>query len=344
MVTRADVARMAGVSPAVVSYVINDGPRPVSKAARARVVAAIEALDYRPNAIASALRGGSTRAVGLLVPSTISPYFAELTDIMERELYDSGNLLSVCITDDDASREVVHLQSLADRRVDGILLISSTGLDSVRAARIAPPPIVMIDRVSVDSSVPSVSVDNTADAAYAVEHLQSWGHTHIACIAGPWPIPLSAQRVDGWRAQQGRIGAPNSADLVVHTEFTSQGGLDAALALLGPESRPMAVRGSRPTAVFVSSDAQAYGVLQACDQLGLRVPEDLSIVSFDGTQAARFSRPPLTTMRQPVRDIGLTSVRLLLGMIAGTSTAPDSVVYRSNLVLGGSCAPYVAPA
>jgi LacI family transcriptional regulator len=338
MVTRADVANMAGVSPAVVSYVINGGPRPVSAAARARVEAAIEALDYRPNAIASALRGGSTKSIGLLMPSPTNPFFAELAAAIESALFDAGNVLSIGITDDDAARERVHLRSLADRRVDGIIIISSRSLASVVESRITPPPIVVLDRVGATSG-PSVHVENVLDSRYAVEHLQSWGHRLIGCVAGPWPIPLSAERVQGWSDQQASIGAPADADLVAHAEFSPQGGAEAARALLGPDSRVMAKRGERPTALFVSSDAQAHGVLQACHELGIRVPEDVSIVSFDGTQSARFTSPPLTTMRQPVAAIGSTAARMLLGMVADHESRPAPVVLRGNLVVGGSCAP-----
>jgi len=339
MVTRADVASMANVSPAVVSYVINGGPRPVSVEARARVVAAIEALDYRPNAIASALRGGSTRSIGLLMPSPTNPYFAELADAIEDELFDVGHVLSIGITDDDAARERVHLRSLVDRRVDGIILISSRALASVTESRIIdPPPIVVVDRVDDDSGVSSVHVENVLDAAHAVDHLQSWGHRLIGCVAGPWPIPLSAERVQGWSQQQASIGAPNDLDLVAHAEFSAEGGAEAAQALLGPDSRVHAKRGMRPTALFVSSDAQAHGVLRQCHELGLRVPEDVSIVSFDGTQSARFTSPTLTTMRQPVRSIGSTAAKMLLGRVADPAAEPTTVVFRSNLVVGGSCA------
>lgn len=339
MATRADVASLAKVSPAVVSYVINGGPRPVSAATRARVVAAIESLDYRPNAIASALRGGLTKSIGLLMPSPTNPYFAELADAIERDLFEARNLLSIGITYDDATRERVHLRSIVDRRVDGIILVSSRAVTKATVAEIRGTPIVVVDRADDNRDFPSVQVENSLDASYAVEHLQSWGHRLIGCVAGPWPIPLSMQRVDGWLRQQREVGAPHGADLIAHAEFSPQGGAEAARALLGAEGQPMASRGMRPTALFVSSDAQAHGVLQACEDLGLRVPEDVSIVSFDGTQSARFSRPPLTTMRQPISEIGSTAVRLLLERVADPSMVPETVSFRSNLVLGNSCAP-----
>ncbi len=338
MATRADVANMAGVSPAVVSYVINGGPRPVSSEARARVLAAIEAFDYRPNAIASALRGGSTKSVGLLMPNPTNPFFAELADAIEGELFDAGNLLTIGITNYDTARERVHLRSFADRRVDGIILVSSRSLAGLER-RSTTPPIVVADRVDPSPGVSNVYVDSVPDAAYAVEHLQGWGHRLIGCVAGPRLSPRSADRVAGWAEQQARIGAPHDAGLVAHADFTDAGGAEAAHALLAPDSRVVAKRGMRPTALFVSSDAQAHGVLHECSLLGLKVPEDVSIVSFDGTQFARFANPTLTTMRQPIRSIGSTAAKLLLGMVGAPQGEPRTVVFRSNLVLGESCAP-----
>jgi LacI family transcriptional regulator len=329
---------MAEVSPAVVSYVINGGPRPVSKAARARVIAAIEALDYRPNAVASALRGGSTKSIGLLMPSPVNPYFAELADAIERELLTAGYLLSIGITHEDSARELVHIRSLIDRRVDGLILSSSRALASVRDSRDTVPPIVVVDRVDGDDDVSSVHVDNVRDAAYAVQHLQAWGHRLIGCISGPWPISISRERLQGWREQQDSIGAPSGSALVSHAEFSAQGGAEAARSLLGTEERFASARGGRPTAVFVTSDAQAHGVLHVCHQLGLRVPEDISIVSFDGTQSARFTQPALSSMRQPIQEIGSTAVRMLLELVTDRPNTTRAVTFRSNLVLGGSCA------
>jgi LacI family transcriptional regulator len=310
----------------------------VSSKTRVRVLAAIEALDYRPNAIASALRAGSTKSVGLLLPNSSNAFFAELADAVEAELFEVGNVLTIGITNFDTARERVHLRSFADRRVDGIILIPS-GPQGGSDGRNTGPPTVIVDRVDPSPGVSSVHVDNASDVAYAVEHLQGWGHRLIGCVAGPWPVSLTAERVAGWAAQQARIGAPHDAELVAHADFTAAGGAEAAYALLGPGSRAIAKRGMRPTALFVSSDEQARGVLHACSALGLRVPKDVSIVSFDGTQSARFTSPTLTTMRQPIRAIGSAAAKLLLAMVAEPHGAPQRFVFHGNLVLGKSCAP-----
>ncbi len=336
---RSDVARLAGVSPAVVSYVINNGPRPVSARARIRVEAAIEALDYRPNPIASALRGGTTKAIGLLIPSPVNSYFAEIADVIESELLLSGNALSICITDDDAGRERLHIRSLLDRRVDGMIIVSSRSLGPLLTAPLPAPPVVVLDRVEKTSLLSSVHVDNVRDAASAVQHLQWWGHRVIGCISGPWPVRVSSDRIEGWRSQQERVGAPRGSELVAHAELTAEAGWQAARSLLSGRLLGRRSASLTPTALFVVSDAQAHGVLRACRELGLRVPEDMSIVSFDGTRSARFSDPPLTTMRQPIRAIGKEVVTILLDQVADPALSPVTRTFASNLVIGGTCAP-----
>lgn len=320
----------------MVSYVINGGPRPVSAATRARVVASIEALRYRPNAVASALRRGSARSVGMLMPSLVDPYFAELADAVESALHEAGYLFSLGIAHpEDPVREQAHLNSLIDRQLDGLILNSSLAVAKLGEAGEATRPIVVLDRVPGELAVSTVHVDNVRDAAYAVAHLQDWGHRVIGCISGPRPVPTCGERVEGWRSQQDKIGAPCGPWLLCRAEQSARGGALAARAMLAAEGRP--AQTSRPTAIFVTSDVQAHGVLQVCYDMGLAVPADISIVSFDGTQSTRYTQPPLTSMRQPINELGSTAVRVLLEMITDTKRV-SNVVLRSNLVLGASCA------
>lgn len=335
-VTRADVARRAGVSPALVSYVINGGPRPVSEQARRRIEAAIEALGYRPNAIASALRGGMTRTIGLLIPSPANPFFAEMAEAFVVELSRRGNTLSIGITDDNPDREALYVRSFIDRRVDGLVTASSRVARTVERTATDTLPMVVVDRVEerLTERLSSVHMDNPRMAMLAVEHLQAHGHTRIGCIAGPWPLVVSDDRVAGWRAQQQQVGADAGDAWVEHAEFTAAGGRDAAYAMLGPRAR----RGrQRPTALLVTSDVQAIGVLTACAELGLRVPDDVAIVAVDGTAAARYTQPPLTTIRQPLTEMVRTAVGHLLDTIADPSSEPAHTVLEGNLVIGSSC-------
>ena len=202
MVKRADVARLARVSPSVVSYVLNGGPRSVSDELRERVLAAVDELGYRPNALASSLRRGSSRTVGLLMPSPVNPFLAELADALEAALLDRGYLVSIGITREDPKRELDNVRALLDRRVDGLILLSSTALATIRRNAEETPPVVVIDHVPKSAGVMSVRVDNGSASAHAVQLLQDLGHTVIACLSGPEEVPTSQERIEGWRRQQ----------------------------------------------------------------------------------------------------------------------------------------------
>ena len=336
-VTRADVAQLARVSPAVVSYVLNDGPRPVSAGTRARVEEAIAALDYRPNAVASALRGGLTRSMGLLIPDPVNPFFAELAGEVEKALFDHGNTLSIGITNDDAARELAYVRSFVSRRFDGLVLVSSRAIAGVEERELASTPVLLLDRAAEHPGIASVHIDNIDGASRATEHLQRHGHTLIALVAGPPTTRVTAERIAGWRSQQSRAGLDHGDDLVAFADFSETGGVAAASSLLAEHGRPAARRGRRPTALVVSSDVQAMGVLHACHTAGLRVPEDVALVSFDGTTASRYAQPSMTTVRQPIPTIAGIAVAHLLERIAHPDTTVRHTTVRGNLRIGGSC-------
>lgn len=336
-VTRSDVARAAGVSPAVVSYVINSGTRPVSAAARARVGAAIARLNYRPNAIARALRGGATQSVGLLTPSPLNPFYTELSGAIEHELFLRGYLLFAGVTNYDTAREQRYLRSFIDRKVDGLIFSSGMSLSSASIVGLDGTPLIVLDGSGDQQGISSVQADDMSDAAYVVQHLQNDGHALIGCVAGPPTISSSLDRVRGWREQLKSRGLGHGEDLVAHADISEAGGNVAAHALLGEHGRPWAMHGQRPSALFVSSDVQAIGAIYACYELRLRIPDDVAIVSFGGIRAASFASPPLTTMRQPVDIIACTAVDHLVACIEDRSTAPIHLELKGNLVVGRSC-------
>ncbi len=335
--TRSDVARLAGVSPAVVSYVLNDGPRPVAAGTRERVEAAVRQLDYRPNAIASALRGGSTRSIGFLTPNQRNPFFAELAEAVERRFSARGYLVLTGNTNNDRNREEAYLRTVLDRRVDALVLSSGVSL-----ARSAPPamrgvPVVVLEELAEGSPFSGIGSDDRADAATAVEHLQHHGHELIGCISGPPWIAVEAARISGWRRQQASASAPAGEDLLVVAEQSEEGGNSAAALLLSEHGRPWAAHGRRPSALFVTSDAQATGAIYTCHELGLRVPQDVAVVSFGGTHPAAYTIPPLSTLRQDINFLATATVNHLSRKIADPSTSRVDLTLRGNLVIGRSC-------
>lgn len=331
VVTRAHVAEMARVSPALVSYVTNGGPRAVSPQARKRIEQAIKTLGYVPNTVAQALRGASTRTIGLLIPTAVNQFFGELATAVEKELFDSGNTLAVGVTNDDQAREMRYVDALVSRQVDGIMVISSHSLETLGKLTQASTPAIVLDRVPAGLNVSTVCVDGRNGAMTAVSHLQGHGHTIIGCLGGRAGTESADDRVAGWHLQQETAGLDHSARLVTRTDFTEQGGYDAAMTVL---DRSVS---SRPTALFVSSDIQTVGVLSACYELGLKVPEDISIVSFDGTDASRFAVPPLTSYRQPVEELARLAVITLLQHIQNPNAPTSHVLAAGELRVGLSC-------
>jgi LacI family transcriptional regulator len=337
-VTRSDVARAAGVSPAVVSYVLNNGPRPVATTTRARVLAAVDQLGYRPNAIASALRGGSTQTIGLLTANRSNPFYGSLAEAVERAFGDQGYLTLTASTYGYRAAEERLLQTFVDRKADGLIITSGVSLTGGAPLIGVEQPVLLLEqRTDPDSKFSTVSTDDQHDAARAVDHLQVHGHELIGCVTGPPHVSTDGLRLAGWRAQQRRAGRPSGDGLVAFAEVSEEGGYQATGLLLSRHGRPWAVYGRRPTALFVASDVQAFGALHACWELDLRVPDDIAVVSMGGTGAARYTIPPLTTMRQDLEYLARTACARLLADIRQPGGPASHVRLTGNLVVGQTC-------
>jgi len=328
-VTRAEVARRAGVSPAVVSYVLNPGTRPVATGTRQRVEDAVRDLGYRPNPVARALQGQRTRSIGLLVPDDGNPFFDELTREIEDIAFSEDYVLLVGNAMGQQSREANYLRTFTDRRVDGLIVISVQSHPQLDVPSAASIPIVVMDRVATRPGVSTVVADHSSGAALATTHLIGHGHTRVGCVAGPRSILSADQRRDGWTRAMRDAGLRNGPALVSEQPFTLGGGFDAASILLR--------RTNRPTALFVSTDVQALGALSACHKMGLRVPADVAIVCFDGTKSARFSVPPLTAVEQPLQVIAERAMRRLMNYIADPASPESHDVIGVSLTTRESC-------
>jgi LacI family transcriptional regulator len=302
--TRADVAEMAGTSTAVVSYVINNGPRRVAPETGERVRAAIRELNYRPNAVARSLRLQRTRALGLVVPDLANPFFAELAAAIEMSAAGHGEALLLGNSLDSEDREAHNLRTFIDYRVDGLIVVPvASGGELVTLLQDLDIPVVVLDRLVPGTSAPTVMPDNVAGAQEATEHLLAHGHTNVGCIAGPEAIFTAEERLHGWRTAIEAAGVTRERQFVVRSEFDRDAGCRATVELL---SMPDA-----PHALFASSDEQAFGALRASAKLKLRVPEDLAIVGFDGLRHSQSTIPRLATMRQPFEKLGELAVDLV---------------------------------
>ena len=332
-VRRKDVAELAGISPAVVSYVLNGGPRSVAPETRVRVLAAIEQLGYRPNGIARSLRVNRTMTLGLVVPDTSNPFFAELARAIEEAAFDADYTLLIGNATENQARQTNYVRTFLQRQVDGLLLVPAHGpLACLPELRASQKPWVVLDRrldeLGELGEVSQILADNRGGARVATEHLIEHGRQVVACIAGPRDVMPTTDRVAGWRNALRAAGKRPPAALVRHVPFGRRAGYQAALDLFADH---------RPDAVFVASDEQALGVLRALTELGLTCPGDVAVASFDGIAPAAYSVPALTTMAQPFRQLAQDGLAHLLARMADPDAAAVESVLPVSLVARGSC-------
>ncbi len=319
-VTRKDVARLAGVSDAVVSYTLNGGP-PVAAATAERVREAVRLLGYTPNASARALKLGSARLIAVIVPDSSNPFFAALCQAVEDAARREGYAVLVVNSEDDPSRTLSYLQSLASRQVDGVLVASVVDESQIAAFNASGVRWAMLNRSASMPDTVSVGVDLIEGARVATEHLVGHGYQRIAFIGQARP---DDHRYTGWRSALRAAGLDSGP--AIFSPFTREGGYAAGRELI-------ALR-NRPDAVFVSSDMMAMGVLRALHEAGLTIPGDIAIVSFDGSPESEYSWPPLTSLRQPVAAMGADAVAQLIHPEPGSLSHHR---FEGELVIRGSC-------
>lgn len=323
-ITRADVARVAGTSVAVVSYVINNGPRPVAEATRLRVLAAIEQTGYRPNDIARALASGATHTYGLVVPDISNPFFATLARALQQEAFNHGRVLLLGDAGDDRQREYQLINHLLRRQVDGLLYISVDRHPWFEPIRASGTPCVMIDTVASQAGICTIRVDERDAACQATRHLLQHGYRDIGIVSGPLTMLNAQDRLNGWRdALLATDITPNDA-WIFEAPYTRQGGYQATLAML---------QGPRPRALFTANEQQALGCLSALAEHRLQVPADLAIICFNGTQQSAFSIPPLSAVEQPINAMAKRAIALL----AAGATHAEPHTFTFQLTIRRSC-------
>lgn len=322
-VTRADVARAAKTSATTVSYVINDGPKSVSPATRKRVLQAIEDLGYRPNLIARSLRADHTETIGMIVPQIENPFFAGLVAAIEEEAAAQGKMVLFGTTGYSGETEGHYLASFDDRRVDAILAIgpSKKLRDSMNRGQGA---LFILDRAAKDSVV-AIGINHRTAAKAATDHLFAHGYDTVACIAGPSTRTVAATRARGWRDALRAHGVTAGPELLRRAEYSMRGGYQAAWELFrGP---------ARPRAAFVSSDVQTIGAISALNDLGLSVPGDAALFSFDGTRVGEFLVPRVSAVQQPIRAMA----KMAMEVLQDRNRKARNIVVPFEIVLRESC-------
>ncbi|AZP31654.1 transcriptional regulator RbsR [Cronobacter sakazakii] len=329
MATMKDVARLAGVSTSTVSHVINKD-RFVSEAIRLRVEDAIRTLNYAPSALARSLKLNQTRTIGMLITASSNPFFSELVRGVERSCFERGYSLVLCNTDGDEQRMNRNLETLLQKRVDGLLLLcTETHQPSPAIMKRYPAiPTVMMDWSPFDGGSDVIQDNSLLGGDIATRYLIDKGYTRIACVTGPLDKTPARLRLEGYRTAMQRAGLPVAEGYEVIGDFEFAGGLRAMQSLLTlPEP---------PQAVFMGNDAMAVGAYQALYQAGLRIPHDIALVGYDDIELASYMTPPLTTIHQPKDELGELAIDVLIHRMAQPELQQQRLQLTPELMVRGS--------
>ena len=330
MATIYDIAKYVGVSAGTVSRALSR-PEKVLPDTRRRIEQAAAALGYEPNASARTLKTQRSGKILITVPDIGNPFFAQILKGAEEAAQAAGYAVLLGDTEHQAEREERYAQMLPRNQADGMIVLGHRLPPTAREiVRQFGPKAPVVNGCEFDPTlgIPSVHIDNAAAARTAMEHLYALAHVRIAVVGGPADNPLHRQRLEGARAAALAYGRLESL-MVVPGDFSVESGHLAATRFLG--------QAAAPTAAFCFSDQMALGVLAACRNLGVRVPEDFSVVGFDDLASSRYLSPPLTTISQPMREIGVRAARLLLAIIEGVDV-PHQQTLDFRLMLRGSTA------
>lgn len=322
-VTIREVAKRAGVSYQTVSRVINNSPE-VAEATRAQVQRTIAELNYHPNAQAVSLSRNRSDIVGMIVNNSRDAFFAQIIDGACQALSEQGRFMLLALTDSASQPETIDVL-LQSRRIDGIIIVLPLEISLEHAARLVESrlPLVLVD-FQYDLDIDHIAVDNFRGAYEATEHLINLGHRRIGIICGRRDIPVGQVRLDGYCAALEAYGIPFDPALVAPGDFSFESGSQGMEQLLAVDPRP--------TAVFACDDPMAFGALRLLHQRGLRVPQDISIIGFDDIPEARHSNPPLTTIRQPLLEMGRIASEFICRRIDGELSERLRLVVPTSLV------------
>jgi len=318
MATIKEVSRLARVSTATVSRVLN-GTSPVATPTRERVLAAIESLAYKPNAFARGLATNRSGGIGITVNEVSSPYFGAFIFGVEQVAREAGIHLMVSSGFADAEHERASIEFLLERRCDG-LVIQAEGLADevlIDLVRNGPAPVVVFGRGIAEVEGSCVVLNNELGGALATDYLLDHGHRRIGHISGPLSFPDARDRLHGYRRALEAAGVEYVERYVVESTFLEDGGAHAAARLLD--------RAPEVSAIFVANDQMAAGAMRTLREIGRDVPAEVSVVGFDDVFLAQYLTPTLTTVRQPLVDMGRAAAHLLLARLGH---AGEEVVHR----------------
>jgi LacI family transcriptional regulator len=328
-----DVAKLAGVSTATVSHVINKN-RFVSESTTQTVLEAMEQLQYQPNALARSLRRKNTLTLGLVLPDSANPFYAEVARGIEDLAYQEGYTVLFGSTEDKPEKEADYLRVFREKQVDGVILLTVGKMtDHIQVILEQNIPLVIVDHEFKDIRADCVIAENRRGGFLAARHLIQLGHRRIACIYGSSHRGTGEERLNGFEDALRENNIPVDPGLVASGDFTAEGGYFAGKSLLAHEP-------DRPTAIFACNDLMAFGAMGAVYEAGLRIPEDISIVGFDDISLSGYVFPPLTTVHQPKYEMGYLGAKILLEQIRAVEPIPSRLhVLPTELIIRKSTQP-----
>ncbi|RSL33643.1 LacI family transcriptional regulator [Salibacterium salarium] len=320
MTTIKDVSKLAGVSVATVSRVLNENGY-VKEETKQKVKQSIETLEYKPNAVARSLYNKKSYTIGLIVPDIMNPFFPELARSIEDEMNVHGYTVILCNSDADAKKEEHYLDILKQKYVDGVIFVSHTlKQESIKEWGL---PLVALDR-PIGEDIPSVSVDNRKAARTAVEYLINKGCQSIAHICGPSFIPNANERYLGYLDAMQNTNQKNYEELIINGYYQWKEAEKSTYTLLKNND---SIDG-----IFAGNDIMALGVMKAAEAAGRKIPKDLQIIGFDGVQISEMLNPELTTMAQPIYEMGTKACEMLLERIEGNQVLETMSCFETRII------------
>jgi LacI family repressor for deo operon, udp, cdd, tsx, nupC, and nupG len=328
MITLRDVAKLANVSTATVSRVLAHSDH-VSEETRKKVLEAIQALNYHPNLLGRQLRKRETRTILVVVPDITNPFFSQVLRGIEQVALEHGYRVLLGDTQNDSQRELDYLDHLFYRQVDGAIMLTARTPPPVIEELAEEYPVVLACEYLEGSRIPTVSIDNISSARKMTEHLIQLGHRRIAHLSGPMHVILSRDRLKGYQQAMATYELDLDPVLIQEGDFSYASGFNLTEKLLALQTPP--------TAIFAANDEMAIGAIKAIKQQGLRVPDDIAVAGFDDIQMSSIFEPALTTIAQPVFEIGSTAMELLVRLMEKKEVMKQRFVLEDRLIIRQSC-------
>ncbi len=329
-VTIRDIAKKLGTSHSTVSRALRNDPR-ISAAMRAKVQEVARELGYRANAVARGLVSRRLRSVALIIPDVVDPFYARIVQGVDVVTHKHGYSLVLYITHSDPQRELAAVEAAGEHRYDGAILFRRhVPTERLRHLVEVGTPLVLMTRSEPGLPVDAVRVDDVDGGFQATAHLLEAGHQRVGFLGGPEAESETRERLTGYRRALAAFGLPYREEWHWHGDFTEKSGqrVAAAIAALPPDQRP--------TAVFAANDRMAIGLLAACRERGLLVPDELAIVGYDDIEPSQYVVPPLSTVRQPTLEMGMEAARLMIERLEGSTAPPREVLLKTEVIVRGS--------